>query len=537
LLAAMAQGSPAVVGPITRGLFAGWPSGSSVTLDEAGEAYLVAIVERLPTTERGAMLQLADRWGSRRLEQFTKAVVEELLAVLDDEAASDDQRVAAAEKLVSFRPHDTESAVTLISRITAQTPAALAARLVTAMGEMQAESVGRELLAAADAWSPKVREAAFAVLLRRAAWTSSLLSAMEAGDVLVSDLTLEQRRQLGDVRGQELRARAVALLERGGALPNADRVAVLQQYAAAVHGTGDVARGKKLYTDVCAKCHKHSGEGSNIGPDLTGMAVHPKEELLIHILDPNRDVESNYRMYNVQTIDGLVLAGMLSSESKTAIELVDTKGEKQSILREEIDEFRASRISLMPEGFEKELNVEQMTDLLQFLTARGQFVPLDLAKVATTPSDRGMFYNQDAEAERLVFDQWGLQTFQGVPFQVLDPQGGKVNNAVVLRGGPGGSLTARNPREVELPCQGKTKAIHFLSGVSGWGFPYAADISVSLIVRLEYEDGTTEDHALNNGEHFADTSGGSMWKNRLTRLIYAVDKFATSTSFPVAASP
>jgi putative membrane-bound dehydrogenase-like protein len=503
LLTAMAQGAPAAVAPMTRGLVAGWPTGTKIQLNDKIEADLVEIVERLPTSERGAMLQLADRWGSQRLAQFLKAVMEELLAVLDDSSAADEQRVAAAEKLASFRADDLATAQELVARITPQTPAGLAVRLVTTLGEMQAEGVGEALLAGSEAWSPAVREAAFGVMLRRAAWTTSLLSAMEAGDVLVTDLTLEQRRQLGEVRGQ-LRERARALLQRGGALPNADRVAVLQQYVAAAHATGDVARGKKIYADVCAKCHRHSGEGSNIGPDLTGMAVHPKEELLIHILDPNRDVESNYRMYNVQTVDGLVLAGMLSSESKTAIELVDTKGEKQSVLREDIDDFRASRISLMPEGFEKELNLEQMTDLLQFLTARGQFVPLDLSKVATTPSDRGMFYNRDAEVERLVFDAWGNQTFQGVPFLVVDPQDGKVSNAVVLRGGPGGSLTARNPREVELPCQGKVKAIHFLSGVSGWGFPYAADVSVSLIVRLEYADGTTEDHPLNNGEHFAD---------------------------------
>jgi hypothetical protein len=48
------------------------------------------------------------------------------------------------------------------------------------------------------------------------------------------------------------------------------------------------------------------------------------------------------------------------------------------------------------------------------------------------------------------------------------------------------------------------KAIHLLSGVSGWGFPYGGEKSVSMIVRLHYADGQTEDHKLVNGEHFAD---------------------------------
>jgi len=60
------------------------------------------------------------------------------------------------------------------------------------------------------------------------------------------------------------------------------------------------------------------------------------------------------------------------------------------------------------------------------------------------------------------------------------------------------------PRAVSLPCNGVIKAIHLLSGVSGWGFPLGEKGSVSLIVRLHYEDGKEEDHPLKNGEHFAD---------------------------------
>ena len=48
------------------------------------------------------------------------------------------------------------------------------------------------------------------------------------------------------------------------------------------------------------------------------------------------------------------------------------------------------------------------------------------------------------------------------------------------------------------------RAIHFLSGVSGWGHPYSRNQTVSMIVRLKYGDGETEDHELRNGVHFAD---------------------------------
>jgi hypothetical protein len=60
------------------------------------------------------------------------------------------------------------------------------------------------------------------------------------------------------------------------------------------------------------------------------------------------------------------------------------------------------------------------------------------------------------------------------------------------------------PRSVTVPCHAAARAIHLLSGVSGWGFPYDRKHSVSMIVRLHYADETVEDHPLENGVHFAD---------------------------------
>jgi hypothetical protein len=114
-----------------------------------------------------------------------------------------------------------------------------------------------------------------------------------------------------------------------------------------------------------------------------------------------------------------------------------------------------------------------------------------------------MFVSDDAEAERLIFRNWQPKEFKGVPFQLIDPQGDTVPNAVLLYG-PQGRYPPQMPRSVKLPLNAKTKAIHFLSGVSGWGSPFGVEGSVSMIVRLHYADGQTEDHELKNGIHFAD---------------------------------
>jgi hypothetical protein len=203
------------------------------------------------------------------------------------------------------------------------------------------------------------------------------------------------------------------------------------------------------------------------------------------------------------TTSGQVLTGLLASESKTAIELFDAEGKKHSVLREEIDELVASPKSLMPEGFEKQIEPQALTDLLEFLAKRGKYLPLPLDKVATSVSTRGMFQSIDSQVERLVFDDWKPKTFAGVPFQLVDPQDGRVANAVLLFG-PQGPISASLPKSVTLPCHAPAKAIHLLGGISGWGYPLGEKGSVSLIVRLHYADGTTEDHELQNGVHLSD---------------------------------
>ncbi len=293
------------------------------------------------------------------------------------------------------------------------------------------------------------------------------------------------------------------MLAHGGGLPDPDRQQVSDRIAPLVNEGGEPARGRLVYQQQCSKCHKHGAEGGQVGPDLTGMAAIPRTELLIHIQDPSRSVEGNFVQYTVATTDGRVISGLLASESKTSVELIDAEGKRHAILREDIDQMAASKKSLMPEGFEKQVPPAGLNDLLAFLTQRGKYRPLDLSKAATIVSTRGMFEDLDSEPERLVFPDWSPKMVDGVPFVLVDPKGDKVPNVVLLYG-PQGKFPPLMPKSVDLVCKSSAKAIHFLSGVSGWGYPYGRKGSVSLIVRLHYADGKVEDHRLVNGVHFAD---------------------------------
>jgi putative heme-binding domain-containing protein len=503
LLAKVAGAEPAVAEAIVQGFVAGWPIDATLAVDAKLEDNLEKIAARLTPGTRGGLVKLASRWGSERLSKLAEELTSALLAETADENATEDRRIAAAREFIEFQSSSVGAVDKLLEGIAPRTAPTLAAGWLRALELSSAPETGDRLIERLGSLAPETKSVAYTVLLSRPEWTQSLLNAAGEQPELLADLSLDRKQALLAHPNRRLRQQASRLLAQGGSLPDADRQKVLEELLPIAQVHGDAAAGKLVFTKFCATCHMHSGEGKRIGPDLTGMAVHPKAELLGNIIDPSKSVEGNFRVYTVATEEGQVLTGLLASESRTSIELIDAEGKTQSLLREDITELAASRKSLMPEGFEKQITRDELTNLLEFLTARGKYLPLDLSKVARVSSAKGMFYSEDAEAERLIFDDWGPKTVDGVPFVLIDPRQGRTANTVMLFG-PQGKLPPTMPRSVELLCNAPAKKIHFLSGVSGWGFPYGGEKTVSMIVRLHYADGTQEDHPLRNGEHFAD---------------------------------
>ena len=91
-----------------------------------------------------------------------------------------------------------------------------------------------------------------------------------------------------------------------------------------------------------------------------------RSEILTDILDPNRSVEANYRLWNVTTKDGDTFSGRLEAETQTTVEILDTAAQKHVVQRKDIASLDASQLSIMPTGFEA-LPPEDLKALLEYL--------------------------------------------------------------------------------------------------------------------------------------------------------------------------
>jgi len=87
----------------------------------------------------------------------------------------------------------------------------------------------------------------------------------------------------------------------------------------------------------------------------------------VAILDPNREVNPQYVAVRILTTSGVVLDGLVASETATSVTLKRQGGEVDTILKVRIDKMVRSTLSLMPEGLEKVIDAQQLADLIQFL--------------------------------------------------------------------------------------------------------------------------------------------------------------------------
>jgi putative heme-binding domain-containing protein len=162
------------------------------------------------------------------------------------------------------------------------------------------------------------------------------------------------------------RSRARKILA-SGSLPSQDRAQIVTKYQPAIAMAGNRERGREVFAKVCATCHQAEGRGVDVGPNLATVTNRSPEDLLVHILDPNREVAPNFVNYNVATVQGRVVSGIIAEESASAIVVKRSEGATDVITREQIEQVKSTGVSLMPEGLEKGLTVGEIADLIAFV--------------------------------------------------------------------------------------------------------------------------------------------------------------------------
>jgi putative heme-binding domain-containing protein len=133
---------------------------------------------------------------------------------------------------------------------------------------------------------------------------------------------------------------------------------------------GDPARGKVVFEGKggCAGCHRVSGAGSRVGPDLSRIgSLRRAADLERSLLEPAADVEPANRFYRVVTGDGSTIVGRLLSHDTFTVQLLDTKEQLRSFVKADLREHGFAETP-MP-SFRGRLSAQEIADVVSYLVS------------------------------------------------------------------------------------------------------------------------------------------------------------------------
>lgn len=256
----------------------------------------------------------------------------------------------------------------LVALLVPQTPLDVQLAAVDALGRSPGAQTARLLLSNWENHGPRVHRAVVAALLWREPWTPAVAEGVENQRELAASLDWARRDVWIRHRSAEVRARAGELLRQRVVRPEIRES--IARFRGALQMSGNAVRGRRAFEEAtCSNCHKIGEVGRHVGPDLTRLIDRSPYALLIDTVDPNRLVHHAYVEYTAVTVDGQQLRGMLFDEDERRLTLADQNGELRELDRDAIDELVSNHRSQMPEGLEARLTLQQMADLIGFMTA------------------------------------------------------------------------------------------------------------------------------------------------------------------------
>jgi putative heme-binding domain-containing protein len=234
------------------------------------------------------------------------------------------------------------------------------------------EGIGQQLARAYQGFRDNihVREAALALFASRVSWAGEFLAEVsETRTVHADDVPLhlvKRFRLLGDAAVTETVDR---WWPQSIPLTAAEKTRLINRYGEVLaSGNGDMIKGKMLFLTSCGACHRIDGEGSLVGPELTGYDRSNPEYLLLHTVDPDADIREGYEVQRVVTSDGRTLEGRIRTQNGGTVVLDPPLGGKATILsKDKIKEMEIRQSSFMPERLLDSLSDQDIRDLFSYL--------------------------------------------------------------------------------------------------------------------------------------------------------------------------
>lgn len=285
-------------------------------------------------------------------------------------------RQAALRTLIEARPPDLRKICETLLNV-----GPLSVLAMQGLATFDDPALAEKIVARYPRLAPTEQPAAIAVLASRPSFARVLLARLApsatAGGIPRRDITPVVARQIRSFNDADLTARLTEVWGEARE-SSADKQKLIAELKGKLTpefiARGNLSQGRAVFAQTCATCHKLYGEGSTLGPDLTGSGRHDVGYLIENIADPSAVVAADYNMAVITLKDGRVLNGAITARTERTL-TVKMMEQETTVDRGEIARQEQLPVSLMPEGLLTALSDDQLASLIAYLMSNGQ-VPL-----------------------------------------------------------------------------------------------------------------------------------------------------------------
>ena len=238
-------------------------------------------------------------------------------------------------------------------------------------------AIGDRIAGAYQSFHPSERRAVIETLVSRPAFARALLAQIPAGRIPRAEITPFHARQIRSFNDPAL-TQQLAQVWGDSREPAADKGAFMAklktELAPTTLAAANRSKGRAVFNQLCATCHTLHGQGTSLGPDLTGAGRDNLDYLLENIVDPGAVVTADYRIRVVKLKDGRTLSGFIAAHTGRTLTLRGMT-ETHTVEHDVVSSIEEFPQSMMPDGLLETLTPEQRHDLIAYLMHASQ-VPL-----------------------------------------------------------------------------------------------------------------------------------------------------------------
>lgn len=313
-------------------------------------------------TTRSLALEIAQHFGDAE-------AIREQLAILRNTATAADARRTALRSLANGQaPGLLELLPALLD------DEGLRGEAIRAVAAFESEELGLFLLTRYAELAPDEKADAIQTLASRPVYGWMLTDALKEDRVPRADIPAYIARQLRRVVGNGF----VELWGPIDQLPESQQDSYDAYKAMLTNDalqSADLAHGRLVFERTCGVCHRMYGQGSAVGPDLTGSNRTNLDYVLSNVISPGEVMQDDYRMVIVTTRGGRTYIGTVAVENERQVTLRVVGQDTVVLNRSDIQSLEVSEQSLMPEGLFGALPDTDVRDMVAYLRTPEQ-VPL-----------------------------------------------------------------------------------------------------------------------------------------------------------------